>query len=814
MAVLVDPATWFKALAATFFIVTLAKPTIGIGAFLLILPFLGGGRPDELHTIRFISLLAITDLALCLNMLRSVLFANHKPVTLQLSHPLAFCFGIYWLVALMSLSSIPPKGSLYLFEWPDSLAAFAFLSTNEIQYIYSWKSFSILSLASLFAVGIINTRRENEQSAIYWVFCILGGLVISLILGPLDFYDVIDLSNVRPPAQAEMWGASYRNLRAMSLFGNPGWFAQFCTMATPAVLALLTIRIDQKKKIVAIIGIMVLTEFNLLLTQSRGGWLSYPLTLIAVWFAIYVLSHDTQKLETIKAKAVKSLGKIIISVPVTILLSLVLIASFANFQAGQEHDQKSVETPAASAYVDRARNIADTGARTGYWQAAVDMVPHHPILGAGHDSYGYRYSQFYLFEGAPLANSVPHRTVKGSAHNLYFQTAMGKGMVGLLSLIALLAVAVLCGWRSVFASTSHDEANSFRLNQQLIGLISLCAALAVGIYGNVGEIFYIPANSVLFATFLALGTNTGEVKNQQRREALPRRRKIVLLIILAFLFHLAWEYKLPKNIDLNQEISPPVTGCSHLEQADSSEPFHWCGKRFRVDAPIYQVSHSPMAFLSLRPHFPPHAQTVDAEIFFAGRHLRTYKFDQMNPTDIWVLLPKDYRNVNGMVNLQVRLSTAFIPFLTSAQSSNDKRLLSARWMPSARVQKTCYGFEGTNLPKDQQFRWCPSNFDVKLPVECESETCLASITLSPEGFSGATKPVQITFSQNETLVYKATLPRGSLTRLTFPVEPAGPGDSISILKAEVDWAAVPAVTYGNEMNGDFRLLSVRWHPHH
>jgi len=807
VTVFVDPSAWFKALAGAFFFVTLVKPAAGIGAFLLVLPFLGGGRPDELHTIRFITLLSITDLALCLHMLKGFVI-DRRSITLKLSHPIAFWFGIYWLVALMSLSSIPPEGLLYVFYWPDPLTAFAFLATNEIQYIYSWKSFSILSLSVLFAIGMINGQRGNEQTTSYWLFCILGGLVASLILGPLDFYDVINLSDLRPPAHTEARWPGYRHARAMSVFGNPGWFAQFCTMATPAVLILLATRMSRRIQIGAIVFIMVLTEFNLLLTQSRGGWLSYPLTLIAVWFAIYVLSRETGELRNLRQNTVRSLRKIIISVPITIAVSVALIAVLADFQK-PEDSQQSVKNPSAGAYLARAAKIADTGARTGYWQTVTDMAPLHPFFGAGHDSYGYRYNQFYLFEGAPLADAVPSRTVQGSAHNLYFQTILGRGAAGLLSLVVLLSVTVICGWRFIFAANANGKMHN--ANQRLVALSAVCSAIAIGIYSNVGEIFYIPANTVLFAAFLATAIQAMRVNHQQEAIPSPWRKRIMTALTVILVAHMMWEYVWPKHIGLHQNISPPNNGCSHLEQADTAEPFRWCGKRFEVEAPVYEVAGAPMALISLRPYFTAETDVVTATIFLDGRALEANGIKKGSAAQFWVPLPADYPADSEFVALKVKLEKAFVPFLLDPGKTNDKRLLSAQWQPTARIPMACYGLEGINLPPSERFRWCPSEFKVSLPVSCQGGACTASMTVAPETFSGEPTPVPVTFMTGGEMLYKSELPRGERTTLIFPIAQSRAESGEIEVYVNVGWGAVPDVIYGLKAYGDPRLLSVQWY---
>ena len=234
-ALWVTPSALVKALSAGLFFLTLYRPALGIGFFLVLMPIYGGSKPGDAHTIHFLELLTVLNLGLCLYFLLQV-FRAKQSLTLQLGHPMVFTVAIYWLVALLSLSTVTLDGQLSFLLWPDPLGAYSFLAMNEANKTYSWQAWLVLCQSLLFGFFLYNLSTTNRSLAMRWTFCVLAGLVVSLVLGVLISTISLTYQRVRPAFALQDYGDAYRHLRLSSLFGNPGWYAQFVTLATPAVL--------------------------------------------------------------------------------------------------------------------------------------------------------------------------------------------------------------------------------------------------------------------------------------------------------------------------------------------------------------------------------------------------------------------------------------------------------------------------------------------------------------------------------------------------------------------------------------------------
>jgi O-antigen ligase len=369
------------------------------------------------------------------------------------------------------------------------------------------------------------------QKGLILMRCFLFGLLLTIFLGLLDYYDLINLNTMRPWYFLAELGENYRFEHLTSVFGNPGWYAQYLVLGSPALLAILALRWQKKWKIVLLVSLMIVTEFCIILIYQRGGWLSYPLTLVIIWFCVYVLDGESKNFSH-HIQAIKgSLLKIAITLPVTIAISLTLVYFTARVQP--ENRQQ------LSGFVQRAESITNVNDRLKYWEPAFLMVRLHPLFGPGVESFASQYEKLYVAPGH-LYTQTPKYDVApfyGSAHNLYFQTLAGKGILGLLSLFGVMLAAITLVWRGIFAVSASGLALS--LPQRLLLMMTLAYTCALAIYGNVGEIFYSPNGYILFVLFFA--ASIGAVPATFH---LSRRFRIWVLGLLscAFVLHLYLEF--------------------------------------------------------------------------------------------------------------------------------------------------------------------------------------------------------------------------------------------------------------------------------
>lgn len=524
-----DESYSFKAFCLILFAFTLARPLWGVGFFLVLMPFFGGSKPQDLHTVRFFTLLSTVVLAGGLYFVQKRVWGGRKAL-FNFSHPLVFFLFVYWLITALSLVTVQPNEIvLSIFKF-NSVLTRQFLNLSEASPVYPWLTFFALTVSMFFGLLLINLAQIHRG-----MFQLLGffliGVLLTVVLGLLDYYDVINLNIIRPWYFVEALGGGYRFLHLTSVFGNPGWYAQYLVLGAPSLLTILALNWQKKWKITTLVCLMVITEFCIILIYQRGGWISYPLTLIIIWFCVYVLDSDSNSF-SFHIKAIRSsLIKITLTLPITIAISLSLVYFTARVQPDSRQQLSSFEA--------RAGSITNANDRMKYWEPTFLIARLHPLFGPGVESFSSQYDKLYIAPGhlyvqTPQYNVAPDY---GSAHNLYFQTLAGKGFLGLLSLLGVMLAVLVLVWRGIFSA--HAARFNLSHSQRLLLMMTLAYTSALAIYGNVGEIFYSPIGYVLFVLFFA--ASIGGVPPTYH---LSRRfRSIVLALIgIAFVAHLYLEF--------------------------------------------------------------------------------------------------------------------------------------------------------------------------------------------------------------------------------------------------------------------------------
>lgn len=495
-AALAEPSSWkFQLLYLGVFGLALVRPVLGLGVFFVFMPWLGGSQPGNPHTIRFIILLAGLSLGLGLRMFYLTLM-RRQLASIAWSNPLVFAVFVYWLVALFSLSSVVPTPLLWGFFSLEPGLARELIGMSEGHPLYPWVSFLMLTLSGFVFYYWVGFLRAETKASCYLMTAILLGMLLTVTLGIFDYYDFINLKSIRPADFEAVNGVNYRFEHLNSVFGNPSWTAQYLVLCAPSLLAFLFLGLRRSAAMPLMILAMVLTEFCIILIYQRGGWLSYPLTLVVIWFCIYVLNADSASQAGVWQGLRRAWLKIALSLPITVAVSLFLVYQIAQLQPAYRQQVEG--------FVARAESIKNVNDRLAFWAPTSKLLSLHPLLGGGIDSYTHQYEKAFMFEGHPCVHDDPLTTdARGSAHNLYFQTLVGKGVVGLLSLFGVMVAALSLAWRGVFQGVLSNTLVAENRQRAIMLMVGFAYTLALAIYGNVGEIFYSPVNTLVFFAMYA-----------------------------------------------------------------------------------------------------------------------------------------------------------------------------------------------------------------------------------------------------------------------------------------------------------------------
>ena len=289
--------------------------------------------------------------------------------------------------------------------------------------------------------------------------CLLAGLALSVVLGLLDYVDMLPLTWWRP-LNADSLRFEFRRLQ--SLYWHAGWYAEYVTLLAPLALALAWQ--SPRRALRAVCSVFcLLIAIATLLTHQRGGWFA----LIAGWGTVILLGTQAPAFRIWLRRA---------ALRTTLVVAAIALLAFG----------LAVLVPHMG---ERLRAIMETHNRTDIWRAAWEVYLQSPWTGVGIGAYHTHFRN--LIQPGTLywvADAV-------TSHNVYYQTLIERGLPGLLLLLMILIPLAL---RSVVLAAHAPESRRV----QSLALAGAWAAFLI--YGIVQEMFYIRTVEILFFILLAL----------------------------------------------------------------------------------------------------------------------------------------------------------------------------------------------------------------------------------------------------------------------------------------------------------------------
>jgi hypothetical protein len=620
--------------------------TVGLGLFLLAL---GGNRPASVHFVASIVFGAALFVGLSLRE-----FFNRRQQTFDspYAEPLLLSGLAYVLISVLSLVSIPfnhVSDDVRNVVDRSALAASAraLLFQNEHTILYSYLSVYLTCLSFFIGLVIFRLCRERPDTARFFLSAIGCGLLGACTIGLFDYYGLISLSSFRPLDPVVNPGGV--QFRLQSLFAHSGWFAEYVTLAIPTCLLWLILPAPFWLRTILIVLTVLLGEFVLILTYQRGGWLSYPLTLVAIWAAIYVVRRlETDSVDVWDALR-RSALKVIISVPLTLAVSISLLLAL------QQSGTSLTASETVGRYTERLRDIGRTGDRTAFVAAGFLLGSRHPILGGGSESFAWRFDREVVDPGGAFAGRFD-LPLHGSAHNVYAQTFAGKGVLGLLALVSIPLLLIGGALNSIRDHRTLIET-------KLIALIGACFGCAFLIYGNVQEIFYVQVLQYLFFAVVAVVAANNPPQARRKDQA----KAIVLIITLGFSGHLVWEYVTP-GYTRTFAREPREFGC-FPEEGDGKEPFRWCSQHavIKIPRPVDGTDHG-LVFTAGSSRQDIILSNVNDGSTLESVSLKAGEKKLVRlPHTLFAAAPSE-------VYLRLDATTSFVPALTPSGSTDRRRL--------------------------------------------------------------------------------------------------------------------------------------------
>ncbi len=211
------------------------------------------------------------------------------------------------------------------------------------------------------------------------------------------------------------WRQSYHN--AFATFGNPNHLAGYLATILPLAVVLAVQAGDRTRRATLALTSLV-TAVVILQTACRGAWLA---TLVAA-VVLAVGLWPRMRQPSFRVLAGAGLGAAV---------SIVLLVLGA---------QRFIGGKLSSLFAAGGNSSVEQ--RFGYWQAALRVAEHHPLVGTGPDTYSVIYARY---QSAHLAASIKGYYVNGP-HNLFLDFLSNQGFPGFVILVFLFATAFWACW--------------------------------------------------------------------------------------------------------------------------------------------------------------------------------------------------------------------------------------------------------------------------------------------------------------------------------------------------------------------------------
>jgi len=631
VALLARPAAWTAtavpaglALAAVAWL----RPVLAVAVLLALAPICGT-RPT---TGPFLALAALTACAVP-GWLARLATRDRLRLLERLGTPLGLGLCAYGGASLLSLSSLPiyapadiVGGSTIVEAIQAVPSALAGADVTSTIYPVLTVVLTLHALVAALVVGVA-VRRDAEartagassagaspavgvDAATLVAGSILAGLVLTIALGALDRLGLFDLRLLRDvdpftnPSGAE---------RLQSTFGHAGWFAEYICFATPTVLALWlwppagAVESHSRRALrVTAAGLLLAVSLAVVvLSYQRGGWITWAIVGSAVAAVVVRLAvADGSGRGVAGAKRLVPIALVVMVGAVVAGIGVVRIAGGPG---------------AIDRFAARARTITQVSDREAHVLAGVRIGALQPILGAGSESFAIRYEEEYLRAGGHFyaRGYSPVLGMYGSAHNVFAQTFAGKGAVGVIALI----VVVLTAAAAAIRAARHAGPSAW---SRVVAAIVLGVVGAFALYGQVQEVFYIPA--LQLTVFAAFGLALALEPPAAGARPSARLGVVTGLLVLALAAHLFHGYVFPGILAegyRDRQISLAGERLSAPHLGDDGEYFQWTGARSVITVPRQATE---LSFDLRRPGAAPR----DVEVWLDARLVDRIRLDDGN----------------------------------------------------------------------------------------------------------------------------------------------------------------------------------------
>ena len=451
-------------------IISIYKPNYPLYLLALMLPFFGN-NPGGKYSLMTV------DMVLILILLRWFVPLIFKKKRRILTSCLDVWIGLFLFLTLLSLFQLRHDlWNAYLWSGTSLWFVYRIYTAYAVDFFWSIRLLLNLVIGILFYYYVLNNVEQEEQIKKIG-FAALGGLIISIIAGILDFHKIIDLTFFRPlNPDIERFGYS----RLMSLFWHSDWFMEYMLPIAPFFLLPLFLGSAKSKMKTLILAILIL--YSTIFTYQRAAWISFGVMVLAMIFLVK---------KTLFSRLARRRSIIIFLAAILFLSVFFAIILFANSNL-------------RISLANRFSELFLFSDRTRIWDQGLSLWSKKPLFGVGAGNYYYYHRTTYQPDH-PFYNFD-----KVTAHNTYLHILVERGVFALLAFLLLLLYSL----KKSLKTFTRCQPNS--LERTIAGGCAVALIIFI-IYGLAQYMFYIRIVEIIFWFVLGLSAFTGTKCLEQKQ---------------------------------------------------------------------------------------------------------------------------------------------------------------------------------------------------------------------------------------------------------------------------------------------------------
>lgn len=410
-------------------------------------------------------------------------------------------------VAIVGLARVPRAATVGLCAHAAALAIATALSLVPAVSLAGdyYRGMGLVTRLAAIALALVAARVVvADRSRV--VVILRAVLVACALVAVYGIAQVLGLDPIFERAELEQISrAGVTELRIVSTLGHANFVGHLLLFGTGAAVALAGVEARRAARVAAALG-GVLVAVGVVASSSRGAWVGLGVQAVAL-----------------VCLAPAAFGRLAItrrSVAVAVIASLAAASLAVAVARGPVGEQVALR-----ALAFRSDGMTGSG-RTLLWRDALPMIGRYAPHGSGPETFVLA---FLPYQSAELERAEPY-ALYDSTHNVLLDAAIAGGVLGLATLVGLLAVAAVA-LAGAFRRSARGASRALPLG------------LGVGLVGYVvGGMFAFDtiATAVYLYLFVALAAATGAAPSDEEERRVPAWRAAVAVALLVAAVAFVW----------------------------------------------------------------------------------------------------------------------------------------------------------------------------------------------------------------------------------------------------------------------------------